>query len=205
MPLLLIFGLPILEIYIFVQVAERFGFINSFFAILVSMVVGVGIAKSQGKFIFRHLQQSVASRSMPESRIVHSLLIFIGGVLMVVPGFVTTLAGLVFVLPGTRHLLAFWLKARLLAQIGLGKLGIFGAKGLSGIRFGMGGFSDRFSGRFSGNGFGGFGSSHGPGGFDSAPVNHDDELGLGQEERAENVRDVTPRVIDVSPIKRPTK
>lgn len=177
MPLLLLFGLPVLEIYVFIQVVERFGFVNSCFAVLLSMVVGVGIAKSQGKFMFRHLQQSMAARQVPEARIVHSLLIFIGGVLMVIPGFLTTLAGLVFVLPGTRHILAFWLKARLLAQIGLGKLGIFSAGGVRAFRFGMGGFS----GSAAPSDFGAPGDSVGPIGY---------------------VRDVTPQVIDVTPISR---
>ena len=200
MPLLLIFGLPILEIYVFILVSQRIGFINSFFAILVSMVLGVGIAKSQGKFMFRHLQQSVANRSVPEARIVHSLMIFIGGVLMVIPGFITTLAGLVFVLPGTRHLLAFWLKARLLAQVGLGKFGVFGANGLGGIRFGMGGFSKGFPGGSAS----GFGGTRGPAGFGGSSVEHDDDdLGL-DDGGIHHGRDVTPRVIDVTPVRRQT-
>ena len=207
MPLLIFIVFPILEIYVFIQVGDRFGYMNAIFAILASMIVGVGIVKSQAQYMFRHLQQSMAQRQVPEARAVHSLLIFIGGILLVVPGFITSLAGLVFILPGTRHLLGFWLKARLFAQIGLGKLGIFAASGLGGIRFGSGGFGRGFgfgSGRVSG-----VGSSNSQTGFRTGPeAGHSGfSSNTGFESPISDVqeRDVTPRVIDVTPISSETR
>jgi UPF0716 protein FxsA len=161
--LLLIFLLPAIEIYLFIKVVGQFGFINTLFALLAAGVLGAGIAKAQGRYMLMKMQGSLAQGQVPAKEVLHGLLIFVGGVLFLIPGFATDVAALVFVVPGLRHMLAAFLKRKLEKQIKSGQF------------------------RFTYGQFGGFG-----GGFRTRP---EPPGASGDWER-----DVSPKVIDVSPI-----
>ena len=153
-----------LEIYVLVKVWGAYGFVNTFFALLVGAFLGAGLARTQGRFILQHLKESVARSQMPTDRVLHGMLVFVAGLLLIVPGFVSDALALLLVLPGTRHLAVALVKRHFKQQV--------------------------VSGRFRAFTFGGS--------FGQRPP-------FGAPDRASNdVRDVTPKIIDVTPISRET-
>lgn len=179
MTLLFIFLLPIAEIWLLIEVASRYGIVNTFFAVLASFVLGAGIARSQGLFILKNLQSTVARGEIPTQAILQSVLVFVGGVLIMVPGFITDALGVLLVLPGTRHLFAWFMKKKIASNIQNGRFHVFA---------GGTGFAGSFGGQ---NPFGGgaepFGRPQGPL-RDVTPLNID-------------ASDASRAVIDITPIK----
>jgi UPF0716 protein FxsA len=175
MILLLVIGFPILEIYVMIQVGGRIGLMNTLFALVAAGVLGSGLAKAQGRYIQRGLQENLAQGKMPTNQVIHGLLVFVAGVLFLLPGFVSDVIAILLLLPGSRHLIAAMIRHRLERQFSSGKFSIFTSMGGTGMG---GGFAYR----------GGFGKgSRRP----SASASEED-LDFG--------RDVTPKVIDVTPI-----
>ena len=107
--------LPAAEIWVIGRVSSVLGFWDTFFLLIFSAVFGVYLAKHQGRSVLIKVQQTVAEGRTPTIEMLDGLLIFLGGVLFVIPGFITDLFGLLFVLPPTRWVIR-WLIARKLAR-----------------------------------------------------------------------------------------
>lgn len=118
-PLVLVFfGL---EIYILIKVWGAYGFVNTFFALLACTILGAGLARTQGRFIITKLQRSVANREMPSDQVLHGMLIFIGALFFILPGFLSDVVALLLILPGIRHLMVLYMKNRFQEQIRAGR------------------------------------------------------------------------------------
>lgn len=138
MPFLFLFSMFVLEIYVFAKVWSHFGFINMMFGLLAGAILGIGIAKNQGKYVISQLQQSVSRGQMPSTKVIHGLLVFIGGIFLAVPGFVSDIFGLLLIIPGPRHLFVSFVKFQIQAKLfgkGLGAFKIF--------TYGMGGMGQQ--------------------------------------------------------------
>ena len=102
-PLFLILTVvPFLELYILFKVGNIFGFGNTLLLIIVSGFLGAYFLKKQGGQILREAQTQVSSGQAPTKVLIKGLLTFIGGVLMLTPGFITDGLGLSFVFPLTQ-------------------------------------------------------------------------------------------------------
>ncbi|MES2856878.1 MAG: FxsA family protein [Bdellovibrionota bacterium] len=174
MPILLLLLTPILEIYVMIRVGSQIGFVNTIFALLAGAILGGGMAKAQGRYMLQTFQKTISQGQLPSSQVFHSLLIFIGGILLFIPGFLSDAVGLLLILPGTRHLFALWLRRRMALQLSNGTFRAFS----------MGGFGG-FSGGFS---TGGFGSSS-----NSPESRNVDPRAI----------DASQEIIDVTPIRKP--
>lgn len=93
---------PIVELAVFVQVAQWIGGWEALFLLLAISLLGVWLVKSQGVAVYRKGRADMAAGKVPGRAIVDGLLIFVAGVLLLVPGFVTAVAGLALLLPPTR-------------------------------------------------------------------------------------------------------
>lgn len=136
MPLLILLLLPIAEIYVLFQVGAKIGVINTVFALLAAGVLGAGLAKVQGRYVLAKMQASLARGEVPTKEVFHGLLLMIGGVLFLFPGFVSDFAGLVFVLPGTRHILVKYMRQQIAQKLKAGQFRVFSTGGGFGGGFG---------------------------------------------------------------------
>jgi UPF0716 protein FxsA len=114
-----------LEVYAVMQIWDHFGFLNMLFAFMLGAILGIGIVRNQGRYVLGKMQDSFVRGQLPTDQVLHSLLIFLGGLLLITPGFVNDVIGLLFVLPGSRHLLAAYLKPRLASKIKTGNFRTF--------------------------------------------------------------------------------
>lgn len=106
-------GLPLLELIVIVLFVNWIGVWATLLFMLVTSVVGVLFAKRQGLKTIKLAQVQMQNNQVPSHSLLDSVCIFIGGALLVLPGFVTDLIGLFLLFPWTRGIV----KAALLKVI----------------------------------------------------------------------------------------
>lgn len=115
MLLVLLLLLPIAELFVFVQVAGSFGFLNALFGAVAATVVGIWLVKQQGLGVLRRANQKVERGEAPTDEVVNGTLLLLAGILLLAPGFVTGAVGLLLLLPPVRALLRGSLRRRFAA------------------------------------------------------------------------------------------
>ncbi|WP_127716925.1 FxsA family protein [Halobacteriovorax sp. HLS] len=108
--LLLFTVVPAIEIYLLFSIGAQIGGINTLMVVIITGVVGASLAKSQGMAILANIQNDLNKGALPANQLIHGLLVFGGGLLLLTPGFMTDIMGLSMVFPGTRHILVLYLK-----------------------------------------------------------------------------------------------
>lgn len=112
--------LPIIEIVVIVAVGEAIGGWPTFLLIVATSLLGAWLIRREGAKAWRALDQAARSGRMPTREIADGIVVLVGGGLLLVPGFVTDVVGLVLVLPFVRpvarNLLAALISRRLVTQ-----------------------------------------------------------------------------------------
>ncbi|MFC7684389.1 FxsA family protein [Ureibacillus sp. GCM10028918] len=107
----------LIEIAIFIVVGKALGVFSTLVLIVLTSVIGILVAKKQGIQSFRNLQTSLSEGNPPGVAIIDTFLIFVGGILLVTPGFLTDLVGLTLIIPFTRKLykpaIYYWLRKKM--------------------------------------------------------------------------------------------
>jgi UPF0716 protein FxsA len=104
--------LPIVEIWLLVQIGHHIGVLPTLGMLIATAIIGVQLARAEGLRVLQRLQLSLAERRAPEHELIGAFLVFLGGVLLVVPGVITDVAGILLLLPPTRALIARLLRRR---------------------------------------------------------------------------------------------
>lgn len=94
--------LPILEIMLLINVSDNIGGWNTFALVLVTAFLGAYFVRREGSATLRDVQLKMANGEMPGKELSEGLLLLVAGVLLVTPGFITDVVGLLFTLPYTR-------------------------------------------------------------------------------------------------------
>ncbi|WP_030484355.1 FxsA family protein [Nocardioides aequoreus] len=110
---------PLVEIWTIIQVGQVVGPWWTILLLLASGVVGSWLVRREGGRAWRALQQALREGRMPHREIADGVLILIGGTLMITPGFLSDVLGVLMILPVTRPvgraLLAGFISRRLTA------------------------------------------------------------------------------------------
>ncbi|MFD0887719.1 FxsA family protein, partial [Streptosporangium algeriense] len=113
--LLSFLAIPVLEVWVLIQVGQVIGGWPTVLLLLAGSLLGAWIVRREGRRAWRNLQGALQSGRMPERELADGAMIVAGGTLLLFPGFVTDVAGLLCVLPFTRPLVRR-LGARFLAR-----------------------------------------------------------------------------------------
>jgi UPF0716 protein FxsA len=127
---LLFIVVPIVELYVIIQVGGLIGIWPTLALLLLDAILGSMLLRHQGRGAWRRFNEALAAGRFPGKEVVDGLLIVVGGTLLLAPGFVTDIVGLVFLIPPTRALVRALLKRFTIgrvAVVGLGGGGPFGA------------------------------------------------------------------------------
>jgi UPF0716 protein FxsA len=114
---LLFIVIPLVEIYVAVQVSHVIGGLNTIGLLLLVSIVGVWLTKAAGFGVISRIRQQLAAGRMPTNELIDGGLVLTGGVLLVVPGFVTGAIGLLLLFPPTRALARGTLKRRFQGRV----------------------------------------------------------------------------------------
>ena len=106
---LVLIAVPVLEVFVFIEVGQAIGWLLAVVLLLGTSVAGVQIVRIQGRAALERVSLAVSGRRAPGGAAVDGALGFLGGLLLVVPGFVTDALGALLLLPPTRALTRRWL------------------------------------------------------------------------------------------------
>jgi UPF0716 protein FxsA len=96
--------MPLIELYVFVQVGDSIGFLNTIFVMIVISLVGAWLARHEGIGVLQRIRQQLDAGSMPTDHLIDGALVLAGGLLLLLPGFVSDMVGLLVLFPPTRAL-----------------------------------------------------------------------------------------------------
>jgi UPF0716 protein FxsA len=93
---------PVVEIYVIVQVGQEIGALPTVALLIVESLIGAWLVRREGRRAWEALRIAVTSGQLPSRELADAALVLIGGTLLLTPGFVTDVFGFFFVLPLTR-------------------------------------------------------------------------------------------------------
>lgn len=99
---LLFLVVPMVELYVIIQVGQAIGVLNTVGLLLLDSLVGGWLMKREGLGVLRRLQAQVNRGEIPTTEIVNGFLVLLGGALMLTPGFVSDIVGMALLLPPVR-------------------------------------------------------------------------------------------------------
>src|SRR3954468_16620709 len=108
MPLLLILifiVVPIAELALLIQVGQLIGVWWTIALLVADAIIGSWLLRAQTRTAWRRFNEALAAGRVPHREVVDGVLVIFGGVLLVTPGFITDIFGLLFLFPPTRIVL----------------------------------------------------------------------------------------------------
>ncbi|HEY0357482.1 MAG TPA: FxsA family protein, partial [Mycobacteriales bacterium] len=107
----------LVEIVVIVQIGQLLGAPATLLLLLASAVLGGWLLRREGAKTWRAFTAALTERRPPAVEVVDGVLVLIGGLLMVLPGFVSDVVGLLLVLPPTRRLVRGVVLLRLASRL----------------------------------------------------------------------------------------
>ncbi|MBK1691617.1 FxsA family protein [Ectothiorhodospira mobilis] len=113
-PLLLIlfFTIPLVEIYILIQVGGVIGVWPTVGLVVFTAVLGAFLLRRQGLATLTRMQRSLDQGQLPATELVEGVFLVFGGALLLTPGFFTDALGFACLIPATRRVMARWLMSK---------------------------------------------------------------------------------------------
>src|SRR4051794_15101600 len=100
--ILLFIVVPIVELYVIIQVGHAIGIWWTLLLLLVDSVLGSVLMRSQGRTAWRRFQAALAEGRAPAREVLDGVLVIFGGAFLLTPGFVTDVIGFFLLVPPTR-------------------------------------------------------------------------------------------------------
>ena len=101
--LLLVFiVVPLVELYVIIQVGQAIGVLWTIALLLADSVLGTLLMRSQCRQAWRRFNAAIAHGRVPGREVLDGALVITGGAFLLTPGFVTDLAGVALLLPPSR-------------------------------------------------------------------------------------------------------
>ena len=110
MLLVLFIVVPIVEIYFLIKLGGLIGGTNTILIIIATAICGAYLVKSEGRGILTKLSKGLSQGIEPTTLLLQGLCVFVGGLLLLTPGFLTDLVGFSVVFPYTRKFYINYLK-----------------------------------------------------------------------------------------------
>ena len=103
--LLLIIGIPLIEIYLFIKIGSKIGAFNTISLILITAILGIYYARYEGLNTLKSGMSRIINNKLPLYEILSGATLAFASLLLIFPGFATDLMGLLLIFPLTRNLL----------------------------------------------------------------------------------------------------
>jgi UPF0716 protein FxsA len=100
--LILFIILPLIELYLLIEIGKYFGAFNTVFLVIGTGIVGAFLAKLEGLRVWHSIKKDLQQMKMPGDKLIDGLLILVGGVTLLTPGILTDILGLLLIFPLTR-------------------------------------------------------------------------------------------------------
>jgi UPF0716 protein FxsA len=108
---------PIVELFVLIQIGQAIGILPTIALLILDSVLGAMLMRSQGRAAWMRFNRALAERRVPGREVIDGALVIFGGVLLLTPGFLSDILGLILLLPPTRALVRRVLVARFGARL----------------------------------------------------------------------------------------
>ena len=95
--------IPVIEIYLFIKIGGSIGAFNTVALVIITGFAGAYLARMQGMQTMFRVQTSLQQGIIPKEELIDALLIFVAGIVLLTPGFLTDAFGLLLLYPDTRN------------------------------------------------------------------------------------------------------
>ena len=103
--ILTIILIPLIEIYLFIEIGGQIGAGYTIIFILLTAVIGLYFAKLEGINTIRSGMNQLTNNQMPIYEMISGAALAFAAVLLIIPGFATDIIGFLLIIPFTRNLL----------------------------------------------------------------------------------------------------
>jgi len=103
--LLLVIGIPIIEIYLFIKIGSQIGALNTILLIFITAFFGIVYARYEGFNTLKSGMSQIIRNELPVYEIVSGAALAFAALLLILPGFATDFLGLLIIFPPTRKLI----------------------------------------------------------------------------------------------------
>jgi UPF0716 protein FxsA len=110
---ILVLALPLLEIAGFVLVGSEIGVLPTIGLVILSAVAGSFLLRWQGFGALGRIRREIDAGNSPGRELAHGLMIMLAGILLLIPGFITDIVGLLLFVPAVREFAWRYLKSRI--------------------------------------------------------------------------------------------
>jgi UPF0716 protein FxsA len=117
MLLVVLIALPVLEVFVFIEVGLAIGWLLAIALLVGTSLLGVLLVRVQGRAALRRVSLAVSERRSAGAAALDGALGFLGCVLLAAPGFVTDALGVLLLLPPTRALLRRWISRQFAGRV----------------------------------------------------------------------------------------
>src|SRR5215216_5995189 len=118
LPLVLLFiAVPIAELAVIIQVGQAIGVWWTIGLLIVDSILGSMLMRHQGRTAWRRFNEAVQGARVPAREVLDGALVIFGGALLLTPGFLTDILGLVLLIPPSRALVRRILARRLTLRV----------------------------------------------------------------------------------------
>ena len=105
MPLLLVIVfivVPIAELYVLIQIGQAIGVLPTIALLILDSILGAALMRQQGRAAWMRFNRALAEGRVPGREVIDGVLVIFGGALLLTPGFLSDVLGLILLLPPTR-------------------------------------------------------------------------------------------------------
>jgi UPF0716 protein FxsA len=121
LPLVLLIALlvavPIFEVWLLIKVGQQLGLLPTILILIAQAIIGALLMRHEGSRAWKALNDAFSNGKVPTGELADAALILVGGVLLILPGFLTDVIGFLFLLrwtrPVARKIIAFFVARRI--------------------------------------------------------------------------------------------
>jgi UPF0716 protein FxsA len=114
LPLVLLFiVVPIAELAVIIQVGQEIGVLWTVAILVADSILGSVLMRAQGRTAWRRFNEATGAGRVPAREVLDGALVIFGGALLLTPGFITDILGLILLIPPSRALVRRVLARRL--------------------------------------------------------------------------------------------
>ena len=100
--ILFIIGIPLIEIYLMIEIGAMIGAFNTIFLIFFTAITGIYFAKLEGLNTIRSGLSQIMRNEVPIYEIISGTALAFAALLLIIPGFLTDVIGFLLIIPITR-------------------------------------------------------------------------------------------------------
>jgi UPF0716 protein FxsA len=104
--------IPFCEIYLLIKIGNYWGAFNTILVVIITGFLGAYLARLQGIKTMMRVRESLNRGELPAEEMLDALLIFVAGIVLLTPGFITDVAGIAILIPNTRAWFKRWLRRK---------------------------------------------------------------------------------------------